>query len=253
MSRSSANNTDVFILAAGFGTRLRPLTEECPKPLVGVAGKPLIEWNMKMLAQSGFKRFIVNSHYLANKLEEYFNSDSFGSWNITLVHEPEILGTGGAIKNIENLIESDHFLTFNSDIVIDPGFNAAEILTSHLESPNDPVATMMLRDSDEAENFGLLGIDKSGGVVELLGKSYSEEVVTKRLMYTGVQILSRKVFEFMPSDEKVFGLTETVYPAIMKAGERIGSWQYQGYWNDAGTLDRLKEGEQFLLGAGESD
>ncbi len=237
--------TDVFILAAGFGKRLRPLTTNCPKPLVQIAGKSLIEWNLELLASAGFQRFIINSHYLADRMEEHFNQERFKSSNITLVHEPEILGTGGGIKNIRSLVNSENFLTFNSDIVIDRTFNPADLLKQHLSDAKKPVVTMVLRDSADAKSFGLLGVDKQGAVVELLGDKFNQKEVVSRLMYTGIQVLSQKVFDYMPAT-KVFGMTEEVYPAVLNSGELIGSVVYDGYWNDAGTPERLKEGENFL-------
>ncbi len=239
------SDTDVFILAAGFGKRLRPLTTNCPKPLVQIAGKSLIEWNLELLTRAGFQRFVINSHYLADQMEEYFSQERYDSSNITLVREPEILGTGGGIKNIRNLVHSENFLTFNSDIVIDKTFNPVNLLKQHLSYDETPVATMMLRDSPDAKSFGLLGVDARGAVVELLGDRFSEEEVENRLMYTGIQVLSQKVFDYMPGST-VFGMTEEVYPAVLGSGELIGSMVFDGYWNDAGTPERLKEGEKFL-------
>ncbi|OVE80018.1 hypothetical protein BVY02_01625, partial [bacterium J17] len=107
---------DVLLLAAGFGSRLRPLTENTPKPLIEVGSKTLIERHLEMLAESGVQRVIVNTHYRAEQLKKYLGDGSDWGLEIVVVHESEILDTGGAIKNILPELRFEQLLTINSDI-----------------------------------------------------------------------------------------------------------------------------------------
>ena len=105
-----------FILAAGLGTRLKPLTENLPKALVPFKGKPMIENVISKLNRAGINDILINTHHRADKMEEYFANRS-GNENITLIHEAQILGTGGAIKNAEkHLSDTEAFLVYNTDV-----------------------------------------------------------------------------------------------------------------------------------------
>jgi len=111
LSLELKKRVDVLLLAAGFGKRLRPLTDTVPKPLVEVQGRPLIEWNFDLLKEAGLERVFVNTHHLANRMVEYFDSRPKDGLQISLVHEtPEILDTGGAINNLYGKLEGDLLL-----------------------------------------------------------------------------------------------------------------------------------------------
>lgn len=236
---------DVFILAAGLGKRLRPLTETVPKPLVEVAGKPLIEWNLELLKRNGFSRIIVNSYYLKDVLREYLEKNYSESLEIVLVEEEELLGTGGGIKNIEKFLLHDNLLTINSDVVIDPRFDLSGFVAGHLEAKDSRIATMLLRPDEKAESYGTIGINDDLKVVEFLKEQFGESEPSQRLMYTGVQVLSRDVFNYMP-DQNIFSITQDVYPKFLADSRIVGAVKYSGYWNDAGTHERLAEAAHYL-------
>ena len=236
---------DVFILAAGLGTRLRPLTETVPKPLVEVAGKPLIEWNIDLLERNGISRIIINSYYLKDVLRDYLERNSSDSLEIVLVEEEELLGTGGGIKNIQKFLIHDHLLTLNSDVVIDPKFDLRDFVDSHIESREVRMATMLLRPDENAESYGTIGVNSDLRVVEFLKKKFGDAEPSERLMYTGVQVLSKEVFNYMP-EEDFFSITQDVYPSLLADGCFVGAQRYTGYWNDAGTHERLAEAAEYL-------
>jgi Nucleoside-diphosphate-sugar pyrophosphorylase involved in lipopolysaccharide biosynthesis/translation initiation factor 2B, gamma/epsilon subunits (eIF-2Bgamma/eIF-2Bepsilon) len=107
-----------FILGAGLGTRLRPLTESTPKPLLKIGGRPIITYAMEHLRSIGVKRFIVNTHHCAEKYKEAFPEGSWQGIPITFRHEPILLDTAGGIKNIEDLIANDErIIVYNGDII----------------------------------------------------------------------------------------------------------------------------------------
>ena len=246
---SSKPKADVLILAAGFGKRLRPLTETIPKPLVEVGGRALIEWNLDHIKRAGFSRVFVNCHYLSEKVFEYFSSREKDTLTIELVEEsPDILDTGGAILNIKNKLEHDSLLTLNGDAMFDDSLDLAKLVNSHSESPDTPVSTMLLRDAPDKEAYGLIGFNQDGQVISFLSKDYFGEKPETELMYTGVQVLSREVFDFMPSEPgTIFSITRDTYPKLLAAKGRVQAQVYGGYFNDVGTPQRLAEVKKHLL------
>lgn len=232
---------DVLLLAAGYGKRLRPLTETIPKPLIEAGGSTLIEHNMRLLARSGFKRVIINLHYLGDLIREFIGDGS--RWNLEVEYsvEPVLLDTGGAIKNIEHRMATAHLLTINSDTVFADDFSLGPLLAEHLQSEESPVATMLLREDPEAEAYGSLGVDAGGRVVDFLGQHYGPTPAAQTLMFAGVQVLSKRLIEALPPAGSIFSITRDVLPGVLARGDLVKSVRYDGYWSDVGTPGRLEE------------
>lgn len=236
-------SVDVLLLAAGFGSRLRPLTEQIPKPMIEVAGRPLIHWNLEMLSRAGVRKVFINLHYLPKVIEDYVGDGSKWGLDIECVFEPEILDTGGAIKNLLSRFSHGNLLTVNSDILIEPGFLLREFVGAHLNNESRPLVSMLLRPDPDAERYGSLRIDDTGKICGFLGVDYAcgnsvDLPSDELLMYTGIQLMSRRVFEFFPEND-VFSITRTVYPRVLAQGGLMRGEVFRGYWCDVGTPDRL--------------
>lgn len=247
--------TDVMILAAGYGKRLRPLTETVPKPMLTLCGKRLIEWNLEMIARGGFRRVIINLHYLGSQIRDFVGDG--GRWGLSVDYseEPKLLDTGGGIKQVESWMHGEQLLVVNSDIILGPDFNPEQVVSHHC-SPSyscskRPVLTMVLRHDVESARFGEFGVDKYGNIATFLGRSYfssasgdnpsGKAMVVDRLMYLGVQVVSRKAFSFMGAVGEVFSITRDTLPRILEAGKDVSSFIYDGYWSDLGTAQALEE------------
>src|SRR5437773_11563916 len=111
--------TQAFVLGAGLGTRLRPLTDDLPKPLIPIFQKPLITFALDHLIAAGVKSFVVNTHHCAAAFQEFFAEGSYRGHSVQLVHEPEILGTAGGIKNVEGLLRPEPFIVYSGDLLTD--------------------------------------------------------------------------------------------------------------------------------------
>src|SRR3954464_3598395 len=111
--------TQAFVLAAGLGMRLRPLTEDLPKPLIPIFQKPLITFALDHLIAAGVESFVINTHHRPEPFRELFAESDFRGCPVKLVHEPEILGTGGGIKNAEPFLGDDLFISYSGDILTD--------------------------------------------------------------------------------------------------------------------------------------
>lgn len=186
---------DVLLLSAGFGTRLRPLTLELPKPIIPFCGKPLIEWNLELLARSGANRVFINLHYLPEKLRNFLGDGS--RWNLEIFYtlEDTILDTGGGIKNIESMLESEYLITVNSDIVLDPKFDLHVLRRAfevQREKYKNTLAMLVLTGCAESE--AKIGIAEDGLICKVLDAHCSKIKPIRNYEYTGVQILAKELF-----------------------------------------------------------
>lgn len=130
-----------FVLGAGLGTRLRPLTDDVAKPLMPIFQKPLITFALDHLIAAGVKRFVVNTHHLAGQFDEFFSAGTYRGHPLQLVHEPDLLETGGGIKNAEALLGQQPFIVYSGDILTD--MNVESLIEEHVRRGND--VTMALR------------------------------------------------------------------------------------------------------------
>src|SRR5689334_18822601 len=130
-----------FVLGAGLGTRLRPLTEDLPKPLVPIFGKPLITFAFDHLIAAGVRSFVVNTHHLVERFQGSLGQDPYRRVSIAWVHEPVLLETGGGIKNAERLLTDETFFVYSGDILTD--LPLASLIEEHFRAGND--VTLALR------------------------------------------------------------------------------------------------------------
>ena len=245
--RNSENNidADILLLAAGFGTRLRPLTETTPKPLLAVAGKPLIDWNLERIAREGFARVIINVHHLGQRIIDYVGDGSRYGLSVVYSVEDPILDTGGAIRKIEPLLRHQTLLTINSDTALGPDFSLRGVLKTHLEHKLKPVISCVVQSWPDPNEFGALGLDKDGRVVSFLGVDYLPGCLSK-VIYLGVQAIDRSVLANMPPPGSIFSITRDIYKKILVEQGVICSICYEGYFSDVGTPDRLEAASNML-------
>jgi NDP-sugar pyrophosphorylase family protein len=242
-----AESTDLLLLAAGFGKRLRPLTETTPKPLIPFCGRPIIEWNLEIIAKARIKKIFINLHYLGEKIEEALGDGSKWGLKITYVKEDPILDTGGAIKNLETQLTKPFLITFNSDIIIDPSFGLEELFSQHTGDTDSPLATMLVRPQVETEeSFTSIGVDSNGEICRFLDYVNSNKEVSS-VNYTGIQVLSRRILDQMPKSGTVFSITSDILLKALKNGEVVKTKKYQGFWNDIGTIERLNQVQKEYL------
>lgn len=151
-----------FVMGAGLGTRLKPLTDKCPKPLIPIYGKALITFALDHLRASGVQNFVINTHHLAGQFEEAFTDGVYAGCPVRLVYEPILLETGGGIKNAEPWLGRDPFLVYSGDILTDLDLDA--LIDEHFRQGND--VTMALRETGLAAGVAL----ENGRVVDIRNK-----------------------------------------------------------------------------------
>jgi len=221
-----------FILAAGFGTRLKPITELVPKPLVPVAHVPLIGYSLSLLASHGIKEVIVNTHHLGDELKAALgNGEAYGV-SIEYSDEEEILGTGGGLKKMHEQLSDDTFVVVNSDTLID--LDLGRVLDFH--RAHGALATMVLREQPDEGGYGQIEIDAAGRIRRILGNGEQQEDL-RSLMFTGVHILEPRFLEYIPPDVETC-INRYAYLKALSNQEKLFGYVADGYWEDAGTSAR---------------
>src|SRR5471030_603562 len=127
--------TQAFVLGAGLGTRLRPLTNDLPKPLIPIFQKSLITFALDHLCGVGVESFVINTHHLGAQFENLFGDGTYAGHPIRLVHEPDLLGKGGGIKNVEARLRDEPFIVYSGDLLTD--FDLATLIEEHFRAGND--------------------------------------------------------------------------------------------------------------------
>jgi len=232
---------DVFILAAGLGTRLRPLTDTVPKPLIEVNGKPLIAYHLERLSREGFHRVRINLHYLPEKIREYVGSGSKWGLDVSFSFEPVLLDTGGGVKNVESWLKSDNLLIINSDSVFDESLSLKAFVSKHLASSSS--MTLLVGPSDQ--HFTPLYTDQNTDLVGF-GKDFSSTSSTVPVSYLGVMAINRKLMALMPPVGVPFSLTTGIIPGLLSTGEKIRTVAFDKFWSDVGTPERLEQASKYF-------
>lgn len=180
-----------FVLGAGLGTRLRPLTEFLPKPLVPIFGKPLITFALDHLRSVGIESFVINTHRLAHEFERRFGSGSYGGATLRLLHEPELLETGGGIKNAEPSLRPEPFVVYSGDILTD--IDLEPLIAEHFARRND--VTLALRTTGLASAVAL----RDGRVIDISNR-YGHPGTHD---FANISVWNPEIFARIPAGRKI--------------------------------------------------
>jgi len=235
-----------MVLAAGYGMRLRPMTDKLPKALVPVGGRPMIESSLRLLKHHGITEIIINLHHLGEKIEEYLGDGKKLGLKIVYSKEKMVLDTGGGLLKARSFLENSAFMVINSDILVDLPLD--ELIAYHREKK--AIATLVLRQDPEADRYGPIETSRDLSIQRFLDhkspRCDSAGPLTK-FMFTGVQVLEPRIFDFMEGeDSPKFSITKATYPRVLSRGERLYGFTFDGYWQDLGTPERIKEAEEKL-------
>lgn len=227
-----------MILAAGFGTRLRPLTESLPKPLLPIEGKPLIVWNLFLLRRHGIGDVIINLHHLGHLIERELGDGSRFGLRITYSREPIILGTGGGIKQAEPFFAGEPFLVLNGDTLMELDLEA--VIGFHRQQK--ALATMVLREDAEADRWGPVEIDARQQIVRINGRGRADVAQTVTRMFAGVHVMDPRVLQRVAAGRESSIID--AYVAELQRGALIAGYGMKGYWSDVGTPERYAQVQQ---------
>jgi mannose-1-phosphate guanylyltransferase len=224
-----------FVLCAGLGTRLRPLTNRVPKPAVPVCGVPLVRWSLGLLAGAGVRRAIVNLHHLPDAMAAAAEEAARAlGMSLTVSREPVIAGTGGALREARpHLDGSDAILLVNGDVLFDVNLSAA--LAAHRAS--GALATMLLLPMPAGASYAAVETDAGGAVRRIAARFGPGGEGLSPWHFSGVHVLSPELLDRVPAQPFEADVNRHVYPPLMASGAVRGH-VVDGYWNDLGTPAR---------------
>lgn len=223
-----------FILAAGAGTRLRPLTFECPKPMIPLLNKPVIEHTINNLKKHNIDSIMMNLHTLPKMITNYFgNGENFGI-DISYSLEETLLGTAGGLKKCKKF--------FDSTFVVMSGDGLSNIdLTSAIEfhKRKKSLATMVLKKMETKFSYGITLTDKFNRIINFVEKPTWGSVFSDTVN-TGIYIFEPEIFKYIPDGFYDFG--KDLWPKLLKLKKPIYAYLMNGYWTDIGNIDEYKQG-----------
>ena len=227
-----------FILGAGLGTRLRSLGMDLPKVMVPIGGRPLLQHHFELLRDQGISEFIVNLHYMPEKVRDYFGDGGALGVKITYSHEPELLGTAGGVKKMEAEMRDGPFLVFYGDNLV--RFELAEMLNFHRE--RGALATIGLFASPEPWTGGVVETTADGRVLRFVEKPPREQV-TSHLINAGIYILDPAALASIPAGE-VFDFGKDLFPKLLAESRPLYALKPRAYIQDVGTPERLAKAQR---------
>ncbi len=222
--------TQALILAGGKGTKFRPFTYEMPKPMIPLAGKPILENIIVRLRNAGVKNILLSVSWKAEKIISYFGDGSNFGVKIDYIIEKEPLGTAGPLMLAENKLDKAFFM-LNGDIVSNIDYE--DMMKFHKQS--DGSMTIALAEADDPYKYGVVEV-KGNKVIGFVEKPTKGRETTS-FVNAGVYVLTKDVFKYIKNG---FQLIENVFPVLAKSG-KLNGYVHSGYWVDIGSLESYEK------------
>lgn len=227
-------NNAVFIMAGGFGTRLRPLTNNCPKPMLHLGEQPILEHLIEQLSSQGFRNFYLSTHFMPEVIEEYFGNGENWGVNIYYIYEEYPLGTGGALGLLPDSLVYP-MIMLNGDVLTDLDFT--KLLDYHVASKFD--ATMCVRELEHQVSYGVVEA-KNALVTRLIEKpTYRHDI------NTGIYVVSQEFVRSVREGERIDMPTQLEYR--ISCGEKVGVLRHSGYWLDVGRMSDYQKAQRDIF------
>jgi mannose-1-phosphate guanylyltransferase len=219
-----------MVLAAGLGTRLRPLTYEITKPMVPVLDRPVMEHIVDLLDRHSFKEVIANLHYFPDSIREHFGG------RLEYRYEPELLGTAGGVRACADFFGGEPFLVISGDALTDIDLGA--LAARHLESGG--IATLAVKQVSDTREYGVVLHDREGRITGFQEKPSPDEALSD-LGNCGIYVFDPKIFDYFPARPFV-DWAQDVFPVLLDNDVPFYIHEVREYWNDVGSLTELREG-----------
>jgi mannose-1-phosphate guanylyltransferase len=227
-----------MVLAAGLGTRLRPLTYELPKPMVPVLDRPVMAHIVDLLDRHGIGEVIANLHYFPDTIRDYFGD------RLVYRYEAELLGTAGGVRNCADFFGTETFLVISGDALTDIDLHA--LAATHTRTGS--IATLAVKRVSDPSEYGVVLHDDDGQITGFQEKPDPAEALSD-LGNCGIYMFEPGIFDHFPAGDPV-DWAKDVFPALLAAGAGFQVHETHGYWNDVGSLDELRQGTFDVLGGG---
>ena len=238
---------EAILLVGGFGTRLRPLTNHRPKPMLPIASLPVTEHQLAMARRAGIKRIVLATSYMSEVFIPYFGDGSKWGMEIKYAVEKEPLGTGGAIRNAAKELAGDQqIVIFNGDVL--SSHNLRSQIDLHISNNAD--VTLHLTPVEDARAYGCVPTDADGRVTAFLEKM--DNPVTNTIN-AGCYVFDKSVIDSIPENE-IVSVERQTFPQLIEANKKVMGFIEKAYWLDIGTPNALIKGSRDLVaGIADSD
>jgi mannose-1-phosphate guanylyltransferase/mannose-1-phosphate guanylyltransferase/phosphomannomutase len=225
-----------MLLAAGLGTRLRPLTYDLPKPMVPVLGRPVMEHIIRLLERHGFDDVIANLHYFPDLIRDTFGDGSGHDIRLVYSYEPELLGTAGGVGNARDHFGGETFLIISGDALTDIDLTA--LWKRHKEAGG--IATLSLKRVDDPSELGVVIVDDDGRIQGFQEKPAPGEELSN-LGNCGIYVFEPEIFDYFP-DRPFVDWAQDVFPALLEQDIPFFGHEIGEYWNDVGSFEEYRQG-----------
>jgi len=223
------------VMAGGFGTRIQPLTNSRPKPMLPIMNKPMMEHTMMTLKDLGITEFIVLLYFKPEIIQEHFGDGSEFDIKITYVIPDDDYGTAGAVKLAEEYIGNENFIIISGDLVTD--FDFQKIFDYH-ERKNSKL-TITLTSVDNPLEFGVVIANEEGKIEKFLEKPSWGEVFSDTIN-TGIYIIEPEILKYIPKNEN-YDFSKDLFPKLMREGIDLMAGYSEGYWRDVGNPESYRD------------
>jgi mannose-1-phosphate guanylyltransferase/mannose-1-phosphate guanylyltransferase/phosphomannomutase len=225
-----------MLLAAGLGTRLRPLTYELPKPMVPVLGRPVMEHILRLLAKHGFDDVVANLHYFPDLIRGRFGDGSDYGVRLVYSYEAELLGTAGGVRNVRDHFGDETFLIISGDALTDIDLGA--LWAAHKEQGG--IATLALKRVEDTSQFGVVIVGEDDRIQGFQEKPDPAEALSN-LGNCGIYVFEPEIFDYFPDTEFVDWAMD-VFPTLLAQDVSFYGHEFPDYWNDVGSLEEYRQG-----------
>ncbi len=229
------------VMAGGFGTRIQPLTNSVPKPMLPIMNRPMMEHTIVSLRDLGIKEFIVLLYFKPDVIKEYFQDGSAWGINITYVVPDDDYGTAGAVKKAQEYIADENFIIISGDLVTD--FDFQQIFDYHKEKNSK--LTITLTSVENPLEFGVVIANEEGKIEKFLEKPSWGEVFSDTIN-TGIYIIEPEILEYIPKNEN-FDFAKDLFPLLMRQGIDLMAGYAAGYWRDVGNPESYRDVYEDIL------
>jgi mannose-1-phosphate guanylyltransferase len=233
-----------MVMAAGLGTRLRPITWDIPKPMVPVANRPMMEHVLRLVREHGIGEVVANLHWFPDTIRDHFGDGAGFGIKLTYSYEEELLGTAGGVRNVAEYFGSDPFLVMAADALTDIDLRA--LADAH--AANDGIATLAVKRVSDTSEYGVVVTGTDGRIQGFQEKPDPAEALSD-LASCMIYVLEPEIFDYFP-DRPVVDFALDVFPALLENDVPFHVHVIDEYWNDVGSLPEYLQGNlDALLGA----
>ncbi|HEX5329448.1 sugar phosphate nucleotidyltransferase [Sulfuricurvum sp.] len=229
------------IMAGGFGTRIQPLTNSIPKPMLPIMNRPMMEHTIVSLRNLGIKEFIILLYFKPDVIKEYFEDGSKWGIKITYVIPDDDYGTAGAVKKAQEYIGDENFIIISGDLVTDFDFQA---IFDYHKSKNSKL-TITLTSVENPLEFGVVIANEEGKIEKFLEKPSWGEVFSDTIN-TGIYIIEPEILNYIPNNEN-YDFAKDLFPTLMRKGIDLMAGYAQGYWRDVGNPESYRDVYEDIL------